>query len=567
MGDGAILYGENVTYQYTNDASYEIVLTVTDNDGTSDSDSIKITVENRPPNANFSYSPINPTTIDIITFTDLSNDMDGTIVNWSWDLGDGNVSYNQNPTHGYGDNGTYNVTLIVKDDDESIDSTYKLITIITKGPTANFTWTPTNPTDLDVIQFTSLSTEKAIVNWTWNFDDGNNSYEENPTHQYNDDGSYNVTLTVKDDYGINDSITKQVNVSNVAPIAEYTYSPSSPTTNTIISFTDLSYDLDGIIINWTWDFFDGNISYNQNPTHQYTNTGDYNVSLTIKDDDESTDIIHKIINVSKGVPIADFTYSPKSPTIQDIIQFTDSSTDTDGTIVNWTWSFGDGNISYNQNPTHQYLSNGTYIVNLKVTDNDDLSDNISKRILIGGIFIENLSSKWNFVSIPFNQSIDKIDLLVKYNGAVLNWTQATTSDNPIVLNFIYDYNRTNQNYEGSLTFQPGRGYWLYAYIECEIWILNMEIPTIDYYITTMESRWNAIGIPINISVNKTDLIFWHEGSEYNWTEATQGGDPIVLGFIYDYNRTVQSYIDISELKPRRSYWAYAYYNCSVYRPD
>ena len=566
MGDGTTLYGENVTYQYSNNANYDVILIVTDNDGATGSNGIKLIVIHRTQTANFSYSPVNPTTEDVITFTDQSSDIDGTVVNWTWDFDDGNISYIQNPTHQYNQSGSYNVNLTIRDDDGSSNKTLKLITVTSKGPTANFTWTPTYPTDLDIIQFTSLSTDKAVVNWTWDFDDGNISYDENPTHQYNDDGSYNVTLTVRDDDGASNSTTKQVDVSNVEPIADYSYTPPTPTTATIISFTDLSYDLDGSIVNWTWDFNDGNISYTQNPTHQYTHIGDYNVTLTIKDDDEATDTIYQIINISKGFPIADFTYSPQSPTIQDIIQFTDLSTDSDGDIVNWTWSFGDGNISYDQNPTHQYNNNGTYPVNLEVTDNDDLSTNISKNILIGGTFIENLSSEWNFASLPFNQSIDKIDLLIKYNGAVFNWTQATTSDDPIVLNFIYDYNRTNQNYEGSLTFKPGRGYWVYAYYECEIWISSLVTSPIDKYITTMESSWNAIGIPSNETVNKTDLIIWYNGSEYNWTEATSGSNPIVLSFIYDFNRTIQSYIDVSVLNPSRSYWVYAYYNCTLFRP-
>ena len=565
--DGTTLYGENVTHQYSNDGIYNIILSVIDNEGLIDSNSLKVTVTNRPPTANFSYSPMNPTTVDTITFTDLSNDIDGAIVNWTWDLGDGNISYVQNPTHGYSDVGTYNVTLTVKDDDGSSNSTFKLITVLNKEPTADFTWTPTYPTDLEVIQFTSLSTDKAIVNWTWNFDDGNISYDVNPTHQYSDDGSYDVNLTVRDDDGASNSTTKQVDVSNVAPVANFSYIPANPTTASTITFTDSSYDLDGSIVNCTWDFNDGNVSYIQNPTHQYYYMGNYTAGLNITDDDGATDTIYQIINVSKGFPIADFTYSPKSPTIQDIIQFTDLSTDSDGDIVNWSWSFGDGNYSYIQNPTNQYDNNGTYLVNLEVTDDDDLSDNISKLILIGGTFVENLSSEWNFVSLPFNKSVNKTDLFVKYNGAGYNWTQATTSSDPILLSFIYDYNRTNQNYEGSLTFEPGRGYWLYAYYGCEIWILDIEIPQTDDNITTMEYSWNAMGIPADITINKTDLIIWYNGSEYNWTEATTGGDPILLSFIYDYNRTIQSYIDSSVLNPGRSYWMYAYYNCILFRPE
>ena len=69
-------------------------------------------------------------------------------------------------------------------------------------------------------------------------------------------------------------------------------------------------------------------------------------------------------------PIAGFTYSPVNPTPLDTVVFTDISTDEDGSVVDWYWEFGDGVTSAEQNPTHQYADDGTYYVNLTVTDND-----------------------------------------------------------------------------------------------------------------------------------------------------------------------------------------------------
>ena len=73
-------------------------------------------------------------------------------------------------------------------------------------------------------------------------------------------------------------------------------------------------------------------------------------------------------------PTASFSYSPGSPTTEDTIQFTDRSTDNDGTIVSWWWDFGDGETSALQNPSHRYSRSGTYIVTLKVTDNEGMED-------------------------------------------------------------------------------------------------------------------------------------------------------------------------------------------------
>lgn len=81
-------------------------------------------------------------------------------------------------------------------------------------------------------------------------------------------------------------------------------------------------------------------------------------------------------------PTANFTYIPENPSTLDTIQFTDISTDSDGTIVSWLWDFDDGNTSTQQNPSHQYADEGTYNVNLTVTDDDDAVDTISKAIEI-----------------------------------------------------------------------------------------------------------------------------------------------------------------------------------------
>jgi PKD repeat protein len=80
---------------------------------------------NNPPTADFTYAPTSPT----IDFTDTSSDSDGTVIGWSWELGDSNISTEQNPIHTYTANGTYTVTLTVTDDDSAIDSTSQGVTV------------------------------------------------------------------------------------------------------------------------------------------------------------------------------------------------------------------------------------------------------------------------------------------------------------------------------------------------------------------------------------------------------------------------------------------------------
>lgn len=257
-------------------------------------------------------------------------------------------------------------------------------------PTADFTYSAFSPTELDVILFSDLSTDSdgAIASWSWDFGDGGTSTLRNPTHEYPDNGYYSVILTVTDDDGLTDSISTDVFVGNVWPSVDFTFSPTSPTDQDLIQFTDLSSDADGIITSWSWEFGDGATSSLQNPTHHYTAVGSYRVNLTVWDDDggnnpASKDIVVSNVSLASNVPpTADFTSSPSLPTASDVVQFTDASTDPDGTIVSWSWNFGDGTYSTSKNPQHSYNTHGQYTVVLEVTDNDGAKKSISKIITI-----------------------------------------------------------------------------------------------------------------------------------------------------------------------------------------
>jgi parallel beta-helix repeat protein len=332
--------------------------------------------QNIPPTANFTYNPSSPTDLDIIQFTDASTDSDGVIVNWTWDFDDGNISYLQNPTHQYADDGTYLVNLTVMDNDYEYDSLNRLITVTNVPPEANFTYSPLNPTDLDTVQFTdsSYDLDGDIVNYTWDFDDGNISYEQNPTHQYGDDGAYHVTLIVKDDDGATDSISKDVIVSNVPPVADANGPYSGYVYQLIQFYGSGSYDLDGAIVSYDWNFGDGHIGTGVNPTHTYTSTGTFIVTLTVEDDDGDADTNYSVavIYTYQYPPVADAD-GPYEGQVGESIQFYGSATG-GSKPYSWHWTFGDGHISNIQNPTHSYDEAGVYSVVLKVTGNNGKSD-------------------------------------------------------------------------------------------------------------------------------------------------------------------------------------------------
>ena len=254
------------------------------------------------PIAAFSHLPYGPTTQDVIEFIDESIGIDGQIVSWSWNFGDGNTSIDQNANHTYDDDGIYNIILKVTDNYGLTNETAQKISVLNEEPTADFDYSPATPTDLQNVTFidTSIDLDGEIVSWSWDFGDGNSSTLKNPSHKYDDNGTYTVTLIATDDDGASDSTSQQIKVLNAAPTASFRVSFENVTilVNDEIQFTDSSKDLDGNIISWHWDLGDGTTSTEKQLIHVYSSNGVYKVLLTVTDNDGASSTETKHITVS-----------------------------------------------------------------------------------------------------------------------------------------------------------------------------------------------------------------------------------------------------------------------------
>lgn len=158
--------------------------------------------------------------------------------------------------------------------------------------------------------------------------------------------------------------------SNIPPMASFMHSVAG------LSATfdaTASADSDGTISAWEWSFGDGTTGSGEQVNHTYSTSGNYTVTLTVTDDGGATGSDAEIVSVSDGnsFPVASFSFS----TNLLAAGFDGSaSSDSDGSIVSYSWDFGDGNSASGETATHSYASSGTYSVSLTVTDDGGAVD-------------------------------------------------------------------------------------------------------------------------------------------------------------------------------------------------
>jgi len=176
-------------------------------------------------------------------------------------------------------------------------------------PTAGFEFTPDPASIIEPVNFTDTSKDglNGTIVWRqWNFGDGNIT-ETNATflsHQFESKTMFNVTLTVRDNNTLTDSVTKFVWVRNEDPFAGFTFLPTEPFAGLEVEFNaSKSYDLDGNITDYRWDFGDGNIISTNDSivVHMFEQVGKYLVNLTVCDNDREENSTVQTITVGKGL--------------------------------------------------------------------------------------------------------------------------------------------------------------------------------------------------------------------------------------------------------------------------
>ena len=205
--------------------------------------------------------------------------------------------------------------------------------------------------------------------FAWNFDDGSSSTELNPTHTYQNYGTYNVEFTASN--GTSQQVTV-VEVTLVKPLSvnEIEYEVNQGILTAQASFTG------GVApYTYNWQLGDGSTLTTQSITHNYLYSGDYQVTLTVTDNEGTEQT--KAVDVTAVVPLS----IDANVTVNDLSAQFNAQVTGGFNSYTYSWDFGDGSALSNlQNPIHTYQADGAFNVTLSVTDtqtNDTFTKELS----------------------------------------------------------------------------------------------------------------------------------------------------------------------------------------------
>ncbi len=393
FGDGFTSTQQNPFHVYNVAGAYTVTLKVTNAGGCSK-------VLSRPnyiqvsQGVTVAFNNSTPTQCkppETISFT--SSSTGPGVLSYEWMFGDGGNAFTQNPNHTYVTGGSFNVTLIVQSSSGCVDTLVKPAAIVIKDVLSDFTAPATVCVGVPA-SFTNTSVPASAASF-WDFGDATTSTVTNPTKTYTVAGSYTVKL--RNDYGTCfDSTTKNITVLPL-PVPDF----SAPdVTDCKAPFTVNFNNLSSGGSSWEWHFGDGGTSTAQNPSHTYTATGFYDVTLIVTGANGCSDSITKTQFIRIQGPQISIIGLPAQGCVPFTVSPLPGVVTVDG-IAGYLWDFGDGFTSTSPTPTHTYNTQGTYTVKLYITTSDGCLDSttIPNAVKAGNKSIA------NFTAAPLAQCV------------------------------------------------------------------------------------------------------------------------------------------------------------------
>ncbi len=360
FGDGGTSTQQNPSHTYTNAGTFTVTLSIGSGGGCSGSSQQTITLANR------TVSFDGPATVCMGTAANFTMTSNPAPVTQTWQMGDG-ISYTTpNISHTYAAPGTYQVSLTNEFVGGCIQTATKTVTVVT-GPSVDFMANETASCKTPLT--TTFQSTLPGASYQWSFGDGSTSTSASPTHTYQANGLFDVTLTVTGSNGCAATITKPQFIQIQAPTVAVSNAPETGCLPFSYSPAPSVNAVDGVA-EYYWDFGDGGTSTNATPLHHYTGTGSYTLKLRIRTNKGCVDsvIYPNGITVNNGIPI-NFSASPINACVNQPVTFTPEVSGAESL----TWYFGDGNSMTSPTAINNYKAPGKYNVTLVVTYGSCLS--------------------------------------------------------------------------------------------------------------------------------------------------------------------------------------------------
>lgn len=358
FGDGSTSSDPVPFHTYNANGYYNVCLTITDSVNNCSAiwcDSIGVGIPNTC-NAYYTYQNTSAGT----QFHAYGNGSPGApFSQWYWTFGDGTAGTGLNPVHVYAHSGVYTVCLYASSF-ACADTNCQMIQVNVNTPVCDAHFTHY---DSSGVKYFMPDVYSSALNYHWSFGDGTSSTQPYPNHIYNTNGYYNVCLTITD------------SLQNcTASWCDSIYSGNGTTTGCQAGF---SYQAGGgglyvygynanpasSFTNWFWDFGDGTTGTGQNPMHVYQSNGLYTVCLYASNLLCADTVCHSIMITGAGNTPCNSGF-----TVSDSAGFHYFIPDVVAPHYIYHWDFGDNTNGNGAVVAHQYVTPGTYIACLTVTD-------------------------------------------------------------------------------------------------------------------------------------------------------------------------------------------------------
>jgi PKD repeat protein len=358
----------------------------------------------------FTISPTAPTANTSIQFTagTLVNNVCGAaaadIVSFQWTFGDGTTGSGRTLNHTYTVANTFNVTLTeTSDRGLSATVTQQVSMGSATVPTASFNFSPASPGVQEPVFFNAANSTAGvghtIGSYRWTFGDGGTGSGVTVSHTYTAAGAYTVTMTVTDEAGQTATSSQSVSVglSTPGPTSNFTFSPTLPVINQVITFdaSTSSTSQGQTITNLAWNFGDGSPIVNTSArtiTHGYLAAGTYTVNLVVTDSANRVASRSQTVIVGGGGdptnPQANFTVTPNPVLVNQEASFDGSAStrgSTNAAIIRYDWNFGDGSAVFSSTaPTvgFTYRRKGSFAATLAVIDANGRSTITTRTVVV-----------------------------------------------------------------------------------------------------------------------------------------------------------------------------------------